>query len=596
VTHAEALAGQVVNTASTTSDQIPGPTPSNTVTTPVGTPAALSVVKALTSESGTVAGVAEPGESLTYTVTVNNSGGTPFTDFDFDENVPLGATLTSVTGAGVTACATPSPGPATCVVEIASVPAGGSIVATVVFVVDNPIPAGVTEIANTVSGGDVPPGCASPNVCSVTTPTPSDLTVVKTLSAESGSVAGVAEPGETLTYTVTLANGGGTAFTSFDFVENVPAGVSLTAISGAGVTACATPVPGPTACNVTVASIPAGGNTTVTVVFTVADPIPVGVLDVVNTVSGGDVPPGCPAPNDCSVTTPTAPAITVLKTVDSLQSTGPGTYRANYRIEVTSTGGAGGVYTLSDTMSFPATGVQFNGNAQVQTTGGSINPALPGGAFAPVNGAPVQLSASGVPIASGATHVYLLAVPVRVDDTLVAATCDGTPGNGLFNAAALSGDSTAQSDACTSLTPATGGLAIRLSKTVELGFDNDGDRYGDVGDVLSYALRITNLGTLPLDATSLVDMQVTDLECDTTTVGGVPIAVYLNEQIFASSFDPGDASVLPVGDSVLCWATHTLTAADVAARRVTNTATASGQGVSGDVVSSTATAVFGAFQ
>ncbi len=398
----------------------------------------VTLVKALTSESGGVTGTAEPGETLVYTITLSNSGGGAFTDYTFDENVPLGATLTAIGGAGVSlGCTLPLTGNASCPVTVASVPAGGSTAVSVTFAIADPIPSGVANIVNSVSGGHTDCGAAG-NTCSVTTPvaggsvvaltktvtdasgngiaepgetltyqitltntgssaatgydvtdqldpntsfvsatnggahaagvitwtgltvpaqvgatpgtlvltvavtvntpipsgvtrivnqamptgtapptcsatptpagcaivpTPSNVRLVKVLSGENGDRPGLAEPGETLTYTITLTDLGGGGFPNYAFVENVPLGATLTAVSGAGVTAgCGLPVTGAGSCPVTVASVPAGGSTTVLVTFVVSDPIPAGVTSIVNTVNQGDT--GCAeAGNACSVST-----------------------------------------------------------------------------------------------------------------------------------------------------------------------------------------------------------------------------------------------------------------------------------------------------
>jgi len=414
-----------------------------------------TLVKALTSESGAVSGAAEPGETLVYTITLSNSGVGDFTGYEFDENVPLGATVTAIGGAGVSlGCTLPLTGNASCPVTVASVPAGGSTAVSVTFVIADPIPAGVANIVNSVSGGDTDCGTAG-NTCSVTTPvaggsvvsltktvtdasgngiaepgetltyqvtltntgastatgyevtdrldpntsfvsatdggahaagvitwtdltvpaqvgatpgtlvltvavtvntpipsgvtrivnqamptgaapptcsavptpagcaivpTPSNVRLVKALTGETGSRPGLAEPGETLTYTITLTDLGSGGFANYAFVENVPLGATLTAVGGAGVTAaCGLPVTGPGSCPVTVASVPAGGSTTVLVTFVVADPIPAGVTSIVNTVNQGDT--GCAAAgNACSVSTAvagSAPAEVVAVPVNS---------------------------------------------------------------------------------------------------------------------------------------------------------------------------------------------------------------------------------------------------------------------------------------
>ena len=60
----------------------------------VSTPAeaGITISKALTTESGSTANVVEAGETLTYTITLNNAGGTDGT-ITIDETVPAGTTF-----------------------------------------------------------------------------------------------------------------------------------------------------------------------------------------------------------------------------------------------------------------------------------------------------------------------------------------------------------------------------------------------------------------------------------------------------------------------------------------------------------------------
>jgi hypothetical protein len=134
-----------------------------------------------------------------------------------------------------------------------------------------------------------------------------------------------------------------------------------------------------------------GGTTgIVTLIFTVKvdDPLPNGVTSIANAVALNDgTSPDCTAlPNapGCSVV-PTA-NLRLSKVVDSLTPTGSGRYVATYRISVINVGGSPTNYTLTDTLRFTNTGVVFTGNAQVTTTGGTLNPGLSGGQFVPMNG------------------------------------------------------------------------------------------------------------------------------------------------------------------------------------------------------------------
>ncbi|MBV6413837.1 MAG: hypothetical protein OMOMHJEC_01656 [Xanthomonadales bacterium] len=445
-------------------------------------------------------------------------------------------------------------------------------------------------------GGDPNPVCTP---CTTTHPLgPPVLSVAKTLTGESITVNGIAQPGENLTYTIVVTNTGGSIANNTIVNELVPA--NTTFVGGTPTWTCAAGAPAGTACNTTL-TVPAplaGNPGTASATFTVrvVDPIPEGVLSIANAVAINDLPP----PNCSSLPTPPACVVTptmnlrLSKSVVGLSTTGPNAFNIAFRIQVRNVGGSVGSYTVLDTLGFP-TGVSFNGPAQVTTTGGTINPIFVGGQYNPVNNAPQQLSASNVSLAIGATHEYTITIPIAVVAGGPAnGVCNGTPGNGLYNGVTIIGSQQLNDDACQNIE--NDEARIRLVKTVQLGVDNNGNNYGDVGDVLHFDFVISNTGPSPLTSVRLLDPRVSDLACSPVTNADRPLRVLYADDVFRSPFEPlGSIALLP-GDSIVCAATHTLTAADVAARRFDNTATASGVGPQGQVVSSVSTAIFTSFQ
>jgi uncharacterized repeat protein (TIGR01451 family) len=203
------------------------------------------------------------------------------------------------------------------------------------------------------------------------------------------------------------------------------------------------------------------------------------------------------------------------------------------------------------------------------------------------------LSANGVSVAVGATHIYLVRVPIGVQPAqLQDGVCTGAPGHGLFNEAAVSGIFNLDSAACA---PVTGDVPlIHLLKTVSLGQDFNGNQYGDVGDVLEYQFTISNPGSLPLNTVQLFDPRLASLQCSPFTHNGGPFRVIPGDEVFYDGFNPlVGGGTLPPGDAVDCTGTYTLTAADVSRRRVVNTATATRRMARS---SSVATAIFTQFR
>ena len=588
--------GSVGNVVTATGGTPPGGTPPSCTTCTTTHPLVgnVAIVKTLTGENGTLTGIAEPGEQLTYTITLSNSGGVAVTGYGVSD--PLDANVSFVSadnggtyGAGVVTWSG------------LTVPAGGTLSLQVVVQVASPIPAGVVQVINLAyQTGTTPPACPPAGPQCVIPPTAANLSVTKAVSDESITADGIAEPGELLTYTITVRNEGGTAALGTLINETVPANTTYVAGSP-NIWTCANGAAAGTACD-TLVDVPAQSGVNpglVTVTFTVRvdDPLPSGVTSIRNAVVLNDgTPPDC-------VALPTAPGCAVVptanmrltKTVASLVPTGPATYTVTYQIDVVNLGGAAVSYTLTDTLGFPNAGLVFMGNAVAATATGTLNPGLPGGSFTPVNGTIVQISANGVSLPVGATHSYTVAVPVGVQPAaLVDGACTGAAGHGLYNETSVSGTFSLDSAACAPIGADV--PLIRLVKTVTLGQDFNGNHYGDVGDVLWYDFTISNPGSLPLSTVQLFDPRLASLHCSPTTVGGQPFRVIPGDELFHDGFNPLAGGTLQPGDAVTCSGTYVLTAADVALRRVVNTATTTGNAPGGQAVSSVSTAIFTQFR
>ncbi|WP_313916673.1 isopeptide-forming domain-containing fimbrial protein, partial [Tahibacter sp.] len=288
----------------------------------------VRIVKTLSSESGTAVGVAEPGETLVYTITLSNSGGAAAQNVGVTDPLDPNVLFVSASNGGALSGGNVAWSGLT-------VPPGGSLSLTVTVTVANPLPAGATQIVNLAyETGTTPPNCSStplPAEC-VTIPTAANLAVAKALSGESGAQPGVAEPGETLTYTITVTNSGGTAAANVGVTDRIDANTGFVSADNGGVYAAGV-------VSWAGLSVPAGGSVQLTVVVQVASPIPLGVSQVANLAYlTGTTPPACPPAGPQCVLTPTeqSPRLQVTKTVNTTTVAAGGT--ATYTVTVTNVG------------------------------------------------------------------------------------------------------------------------------------------------------------------------------------------------------------------------------------------------------------------
>jgi len=181
-----------------------------------------AISKALTAESGQVAGVAEAGERLTYTLSLTNSGASTETNYTlsdkFDENVSLVSYDTPGTSTGSVAN-----GVITWTgLQIA---VGETVNINVVVEVTQSIPANVTQIANVIyRGTGTPPVCVISSTTCVITPVDNDsetnISILKT--AELLQV----QRGQAVPYVISVQNNLASAARNMTVVDRIPSGFS----------------------------------------------------------------------------------------------------------------------------------------------------------------------------------------------------------------------------------------------------------------------------------------------------------------------------------------------------------------------------------
>jgi uncharacterized repeat protein (TIGR01451 family) len=293
-------------------------------------PGAVTLAKAVADASGN--GIAEPGEALTYTITLSNTGTTDRSGYGVVDPLDPNLVFTSADHGGTFAGGVVNWSGLT-------VPAGGTLTLTLVATVANPLPPGVTQIGNVVyEAGGTPPLCGitpmPANCAAIEVAQPGAITISK--SVEDASHDGSVEPGESLTYTITLANSGG-AVIGFGVTDPLDPNLVFVSADNGGVLA---------GTNVTwsTLSIPANGSLTLVVTATAVDPIPDGVTRIRNVAyETGTTPADCdvtPTPASCAVIAVTPPAGTaqllVQKSVNTATAMPGGT--VVYTVAVSNTG------------------------------------------------------------------------------------------------------------------------------------------------------------------------------------------------------------------------------------------------------------------
>ncbi|MEO8264284.1 MAG: hypothetical protein ABI706_02115 [Ilumatobacteraceae bacterium] len=463
--------GTISNTATIT---LPGtitdPTPGNNTATDLTTVTPQTDLT-VTKTDGTASAV--PGQSTTYTVVVGNTGPSSVVGAAVTDSMPAGLTSMTwtCTGTGGGTCPAAGSGSISSSVDL---PVGASVTFTVTAVIG----AGVTGTLTNTASVSAPLGVTDTNAANNTATdvdslTPrADLVVTKT-----DGVASVI-PGQSTTYTVTVANNGPSNAPATSVTDAVPSGESFTSwtcvpSAGAGCTAAS----GSGAVNTTV-TLPVGTTATFTIVAAVG---PAATGTVANTAtaapSAGIVDP-TPANNSATDTDALTPSadLSITKT-NLVASVVPGT-AVSYTIIATNAGpsavtGATVVDTLPAALTSPAWTCTAAGGGTCTASGtGSISD--------PVNlpvGATVTYTVTGTAAAAATgtiTNTASVTAPPGVTDPV--------PGN----------------NTATDSDPLTPQVDLSITKT-------DGRTIANPLDTLTYTIAVRNAGP-----SAVADAVVTD--------------------------------------------------------------------------------------
>jgi uncharacterized repeat protein (TIGR01451 family) len=255
---------------------------------------------------------ADPGDTLRYTIAVSNpadASGASTTGVVFTNPAPLNTALAvgSATTTQGTVTTGNTGGDTSVAVNIGTIADGGTVTVTFDVTINNPLPAGVTQIScqgkvvtsslptGVLTDDPGPPGPADPTVIPVVSaPVISALKTVALVVDVNAN--GQVNPGDTLQYTVVINNTGNQNAAGAVFTNLAPLNTQL--VVGSVTTTQGTVTTGNTGGDTSVAVnigtiAGAGGTVTVTYRVTVNNPLPPGVTQITcqGTVTGTNFQP-----------------------------------------------------------------------------------------------------------------------------------------------------------------------------------------------------------------------------------------------------------------------------------------------------------------
>ena len=461
-----------------------------------------------------------PGDNVTYTLLVTNTGDQAATGVTLTDTLPTGTTFVSATAGG-----TESPA-GTVTWALGSINGGGgSVPVTVTVQLANPTPAGQHVVVNNASvaddganGSDPTPSNNSDTDTDTLSSTP-DLVVAKTDGETSVS------PGESLTYTITVSNVGSQNATGVVLTDVVPAPLTVDSCSNSCDTSAAPTLTWPAV------NLAAGSSLTRTVTATMPANAAAGLDSITNTatavddgINGADPTTANNTGTDVDIVD-AAPDLSITKTDgrDHLE------------------GGDNPTYTLT-----------INNRGNQDATGVVITDLLPAGiAFE---------SCSDSCVSSGAPTVTWPAVNLAAGATItrtvnVAVTNPVATGTTQFvNVAAVTDDGANGTDPTIDDRSAsdrdTYGVDLAVSKT-------NGTTNVIPGKSTTYTIEVTNLGPSTVTGFTLLDPLPSTLKSPTYTASS---GSYATESGAWSglTFGPNDKVTLTVTATVDAAATGTL--------------------------------------
>jgi len=238
-------------------------------------------------------GQVNPGDTIRYTIVINNTGAGDATAVTFTDTPDANTTLVvgSVTTSLGSVIIGNTAGDSTVSVDIGTLVASGSVTVTFDVVINNPFPVGVNEVVNqgVVDSDEFPEGDTDdPDTGNVDDPTVTPVVAEHDLSISKDDGGITAAAGDTIVYAINYANLGDQNSTGVTITETVPDNTLYNPGANPDPWVC---VPGNMAgstCTLTIGNLDGGQSGSVVFAVDVFNPKPSGVTQILNTVSIAD--------------------------------------------------------------------------------------------------------------------------------------------------------------------------------------------------------------------------------------------------------------------------------------------------------------------
>ncbi|MCX7545781.1 isopeptide-forming domain-containing fimbrial protein [Marinicella gelatinilytica] len=445
------------------------------------TPITASPTLEVTKDDGGV--TVEPDDVVTYTINYANTGNQDATNVVITETVPMNSIFVDASSSVGWSCADGSPGGTACTQTLATLAAGDSGSLSFAVQVNDPLPAGVTAINNSVAIADDDGNTDNGSDDTPVTATP-DLTLVK----DDGVV--LANPGDTLIYAIAYENVGNQEATGVVITETVPVHTTFNAGSSTGGWSCGGVTAG-SVCTYAVGSVAGGSSGLVNFAVNVDNPLAAGATSVVNVASitddgnnGADPTPSNNSDGD----------------TDSLDGTALDLWVTKDDGGTTVIAGGTVIYTIS-----------YGNNGNIGSTGVELSEVVPANSTFDAGNSDPAWSCAGVTAGSSCTLAVGVVAGGAAGSVAFAVTVDNPLPSGvdqIDNSVSIDDDGNNGDDIDESNnndsddTPVSAAPDLTVSKV-------DQQASVNAGDVLIYDISYENIGDQ--DATGVVITEIVPL-------------------------------------------------------------------------------------